>query len=210
MAILVRDTMTGPNWDDINERSGELNATWAYASSYTGTPRRWYIINNRAHCGVPGVAYLTSLPPTANYRVSVKYQLFSNVPSLRLGPVVRLSSDQYYTAYYQDGELVLAKRVGGVDTTLDTYSVALTYGSGTTPTTYTIDIEANSTAIGVYLDGVLRCSATDSDVSANGFAGLRATANNDAYTGHHIDEITVSDDTSLVLARSQVIGVIGL
>ena len=219
MATLFSDGFWGRNYDDINE-AGTRDHLWSYGANYTGSSVRMYLVSpdsatnasRRVHTGQPGTARAKVDPSTANYAVTVDYCLFTNLPSLRFGPTIRhQSADTYYGVYYQDGELVLIKRIAGVDTVLSTWTGALSYGSGSTPSVYQLRLEANGSAIGAYIDDELRVSATDGDITATGRPGIQGravTAN--AYTGIHIDNYTVTDDTTLSTERSQVVGIVGL
>lgn len=220
MATLFSDGFWGRNYDDINE-AGTRSHLWTYHTSYASGGPRLYLVSpdpntnasRRVHCGAPGSARATVTPPSADYAVTVDYCLFSNLPSLRFGPTIRHlgGSDNYYGTYYQDGELVLFKRIDGVDTVLDAWSGQLNYGSGSTPFVYTLRIEANGTALGVYLNGTLRASATDGTIVDAGRPGLQGRAvTAQAYTGIHIDNYTVSDDAAITLEKRIAVAVTGL
>lgn len=201
MAVLFSDLFTGALFDDIDEAPARSNL-WTYRSSYTGESVRWYLANGMVHPGVAGVATADVAPPSADYAVECSMILYTNQPNQRAGPCIRHDGgDQYYTAYYQDGQLVLAKKVLGVTTVLDTWVSALTYGG----TAYTVRLEAVGTAIGAYLNGVLRVNATDPDITWTGLAGLRATSWGDVGVGVHFDNFKILDDTILVTERNTVI-----
>ena len=218
MATLFSDGFWGGLYDDLNE-AGSRDHLWEYRASYGGSSVRFYLVSpasgitsRRVQTGQPGSARAKVDPASADYAITVDYCLFTNLPSLRFGPTIRhQTADTYYTVWYQDGELVLVKRIAGVDTVLDTWSEPLAYGSGSTPVVYQGRLEANGTAIGAYLNDVLRVSATDSDITTAGRPGLQGRAvHPSAYTGIHIDNYTVTDDTTLSTERSQVVGMIGL
>lgn len=209
MTNYVIDSMTGTNWQDLNTRTGELGATWTKHPSTPST--RWYIYANRVHCGVFGNMYASGVPASSDYTVEWTNRIYTTVTSpsnLNLGGAGRMSTsaDTYYMLYYQAGELILAKRVTGTTTTLDAWISTLTGGG----TDYTFALEMNGTAIKGYVNGVQRVSATDSDITAVGRAGIRSNGINDATTGNHIDNFRVYDATTPPTGRSYVIGLVGI
>jgi hypothetical protein len=209
MTDFVIDTMTGRDWDDIDERSGELGTPWVRHPSTPST--RWYLFGGRVHCGVAGVVYAAGEPATADYTVASNLVLFGTVTiprNLNLGLAGRIgtSQDTYYALYYQAGELVLMKRVAGVTTTLDVEILSLTGGG----TVYQWSLVMAGTSIKGFLNGVERVAATDADITAKGRGGLRSFGINDAGTGSHIDNFNVYDATVPVAAagqsRGQIVG----
>ena len=205
----VRDTFAGSNWQDLHLRAGELGATWTRHPAVNGGSSRWYIFSNRVHCGVWGNMYASGVPASADYAVECDYILYTNIPSLNLGPALRMSTtaDTYYGVYYQDGELVLYKRVAGVTTSLDVnVGLSLSYGG----TVYRLRLEAAGSTITASINGVVRASATDTDITAAGRVGLRSIGINDAGTGIHIDNLVASDATVPARPTAQVVGLIGL
>lgn len=205
MANIVVDNMTGANWDDINERSGALGSTWTY---HPATLARWYIFSNRVHCGVPGLAYASGIPPTANYSVECNYIIFTTVTTLNLGIAGRMdtTADTYYTMYYQAGEVVLAKRVAGVTTSLNVWTSTLSGGG----TGYIFTLEMIGSAIKGYVNGTLRVSATDATITAAGRAGVRSVGSNDASTGSHIDDFLAYDASVAAAGRVFASGFVGI
>ena len=96
---------------------------------------------------------------------------------------------EYRLALLDDGSLVLAKIVSGTYTQLATYSASVSAGNS-----YTLRVEAIGTAIKGYLNGVERCSATDSAVTSGGGLELQignptATTYSSAGTGWGADAV---------------------
>jgi hypothetical protein len=208
MATRVLDGFTGTNWQDLHRRSGEVGATWTRHPAVNAGQSRWYIFNNRVHCGVWGAMYASGVPASADYHIECDYVLYSNIPSLNLGIAGRMSTtaDTYYAVYYQDGELVLIKRVAGVTTALGWWVTSLTYGG----TVYRLALDMAGTTIRALVNDVERISVTDSDITAAGRAGLRSIGVNDAGTGIHIDNYWMYDGAVAARPTAQVVGVIGL
>lgn len=205
MAVLFSDTFTASHWDDINEYPARASL-WTYRTNYSGSSTRWYIVNNRVHCAAPGAVTASVVPPSADYAVEADMILRTNEPSQNSGLMIRYSGDEYYTAYYQSGQLTLAKKVGGVTTVLDTWTSWLTYAG----MSYRLRLEANGTTIGASIDGVLRCEAIDASIGWTGYAGLRQTGWGDANIGLNFDNFQVRDDTTLISQGPRTIGFFGL
>ena len=215
MATIALDGFTDSNWKYLTNHSGSVGATWTQHSASSGYGR-WYIYGNRTHHGSAlaggasyySLVYASGVPDSADYSVVADFVLYSNVPSLNLGIAGRISTsaDTYYGLYYQDGELVLIKRVAGVTTTLGTWASALSYGG----TTYRVRLEMTGTAITAYVDDVARISVTDGDITAAGRAGLRAVSAANPSEGINIDNFWVYDAVTAARPTTQVAGIIGL
>ena len=178
MADFTVDALTDSNWRELSLHTGTTGAAWTRHGAMASSNGRLYIYANRVHNGssAPGgssyysLYYASGVPASADYAVQVTLVMLSNTPSLNIGPTLRTSTsaDTYYSAFYQDGQLTLIKRVAGVNTTLGTWTSALSYGSAVT---YTLRLEAVGTTITASIDGVVRITATDGDITAAGRPG---------------------------------------
>lgn len=190
MGVVVSDNMTGPNWADINERTGQVGASW---TKNPGSPSsRWYIFSNRVHCGVAGAYYASGVPISADYDVECDYIIYTDLPNV--GIAGRMSTSQltmYYT-YYQAGEVVLAKLINGTPTSLGWWISTLTGGG----TTYKLKLSMVGSTIKVFVNNVERISVSDSSITSVGRAGVRSVGSNDANTGKHIDNFIATDSSS--------------
>jgi len=190
MSLVTRDTFTGPNWEDLHERVGELGAVW---TRHPSTPdSRWYLFGGKVHCGVPGALYASGVPAVADYTVDCDYTIYTDIASIAICGRMSTSADTMYYAYYLGGELVLARRVAGAITSLGAWIGTLAGGG----TTYQLRLSMVGTAIKVLVNGVERISVTDSAITAAGRAGVRSAGANDANTGKHIDNLVVTDTSS--------------
>ncbi len=190
MAIATRDTMTDTNWRDLHLHTGEIGATW---TRHPSTPSsRWYLFGNRVHCGVIGALYASGVPASADYTVDCDYTIFSDIASIAICGRVSTTADTMYYVYYLGAELVLVKRVAGERTTLGAWVSTLSGGG----TTYQLQLSMVGTAIKVFLNGVERISVIDSGITVAGRGGVRSAGANDAGTGKHIDNFTVTDTST--------------
>lgn len=125
MATFVSDSFSGSNWTDLHLRDGEVGADWTRHPSWSSS--RWYLYNNRVHCGIAGVMYASGVPDSADYSVTATMRYYSNRPSRFAGVAGRISTsaDSHYAATYQDGQFVLLKRVSGSTSSLGWWSSSL-------------------------------------------------------------------------------------
>lgn len=201
MAVFASDRMDGRDWDDLDERAGQVGATWTY---HTKTPAtRWYLYDGRVHCGVAGAAYASGVPDSADYDVECDYTVFTDIGSVSLAGRMSTTALTFYYVYYGGGYLNLIKSVAGVLTNLGSEPMSW---SGTKH----LKLELRGTAITVYVAGVLTISATDGEITAAGRAGVRAGGANDKATGKHIDNFVATDLAVAATPRVQVVGLIGL
>lgn len=215
MATLALDGFADTNWKYLTAHSASVGGTWVQHSASSGYGR-WYIYANRTHHGSAlaggasyySLVYLPAAPASADYSVVADMVLYTNVPGLNLGLAGRVSTtqDTYYGLYYQDGELVLFKRLAGVTTTLGTWVTSLSYGG----TTYRMRLEMVGTAITAYVDDVARISATDGDITDAGRAGLRAISAANPSEGINIDNFWAYDTSVAARPTAQVVGIVGL
>jgi hypothetical protein len=204
MAIVVSDNMTGSNWADITDRVGQVGAVW---NRHPDTPgSRWYIFLNRVHCGVAGAFYASGIPDSADYDVECDYIIYTDIPNVGIAGRMNTSTLTFYYTYYQGGELVLAKMVGGAITSLGWWVTTLTGGG----TTYNLKLSMVGDQIKVYVNDVERIAVTDSSITATGRAGIRSVGINDAYTGKHIDNFVVTDASSTIVQQASTPIVFGL
>lgn len=201
MAVFAADRMDGANWTDLNERAGQIGATWAYHPKTPAT--RWYLYGGKVHCGVIGAAYASGVPESADYDVECDYTVYTDIGSVSLAGRMSTTALTMYYVYYGGGYLNLIKSVAGTLTNLVSEPMAW---SGTKH----LKLEMRGTALKVYVAGVLTISATDGAITAAGRAGMRAGGANDKETGKHIDNFVATDLSVAARPRAQVVGIVGL
>jgi hypothetical protein len=150
-----------------------------------GHDANWSLVTSYAiSCKTNGAsAYITAFgnsayryaatPPSADYSVSTDVVIQSGSGPILGGPCGRVSSSAatFYHAQYNlsAGAWRLWKSVSGTFTQLGSdVTQSLTVGQA-----YSLKLEMIGTAIKLYVDGVLKISATDSSIAAAGFPGLR-------------------------------------
>ena len=168
----------------------------------------FYLVNNRAVCrsadSGKGVMYYSGPPASADYTVQADITIFSATGAVGIvGRCNTTASTFYYTYIHNNnGELVLAKMVGGAITSLDTFNSPGFFEAGST---YTVELIMVGTSITVDVDGVNRCSATDSAITAAGRGGIRGINISDTSTGKHIDNFAVTDASVAATGRSYAV-----
>lgn len=150
-------------------------------------------VYGRVYYSTSGASRYTknTAPPGADYSVSVDVYVASTLASSAAGPTVRHSGTTFYLARTVQGTgYQMFKCVSGSYTQLGSTSSA-TFVAGNT---YNLKLEANGTAIKLYINGnsTATISATDSAITAANYPGIykyEAGAGSET-TGHHIDNFS--------------------
>jgi hypothetical protein len=106
-----------------------------------------------------------------DYSVQAKIKVDSWNATGRAGVMARYAdSDNHYMMYYDksNAQVRIVKRVGGTQTTLNTFAM-------TAPSTgvyHTYELKVNGSTLSAYLDGSPTGTATDTDLTSGGKAGL--------------------------------------
>lgn len=201
MGQFARDAMTGTGYANLDiGRSADVGGTWTRNPATPST--RWYLFDNRVHCGEAGAVYLPATPQSADYYVEADYFIYSDI--LGAGLAIRQSTSDLtaYVTRYEYGQYILAKFVAGSYSQIGSYAVSHT-GQ------HKLRITATGTSIVVAVDGTNRITVTDSSITAAGKAGMASAGANDVGTGKHIDNFVAVDGSSAISVRSSVFGIIG-
>lgn len=201
MAQFVRDTMTGTGYANLDiGHTAETGGPWVRNPGSSDT--RWYLFNDRCHCGVAGAIYASGTPQNANYYVECDYIIYSDI--LGAGITARQSTSDLtlYLTRYEYGQYILAKFVAGAYTQIGSSAVSHTG-------THKLRLTVTGTTIAVDVDGVNRISVTDASIAAAGKAGLASAGANDVGTGKHIDNFVAVDGSAAGGAKSYALGIIG-
>jgi hypothetical protein len=164
------DNFTGTAGTTLTSHTGGVATTWATPA---GTDS---ILSdaNRLRRTATGwaLSYSSTTPVSANYMVETDVVVKSLVAGDALGVVGRLNpaTTSYYSARYQtsDNTWRLFKTVNGTDTSLASAAATLTVGA-----TYRVRLDLVGTALTLSVNGVSTVTATDSSITAKGFAGLQ-------------------------------------
>jgi hypothetical protein len=190
MATFVNENFTGTDSTTVQAN----DADWTKHGSATGDA---LISSNRARSNgsVQALYYHAGTPASADYYVEGVIRRDSGVTSTEQGAVCgridTAANNRYDVVRVESGSFLLRKTIAGVDTTLDTYALALA-----TPEEYTIKLEMIGDQIKGYIDGVEQLSATDSSITAAGKAGFFLFRGS-STGGYHIDSITAADAAGL-------------
>lgn len=175
----------------LSDHTPETGGTWTKHGSYADNINIYdtddFVYG--AGGGDVGLYYNTASPASADYSVSADIFVVNNANASYGGVAGRvvIGANTMYRAYYRQ-ELTawrLEKMVAGTPTTLGSdYTQSLTNSQ-----TYTVKLEMIGTSIKLYVDGVERISATDSDIAGAGKAAVMS------YTsgGQQPTSITATD-----------------
>jgi hypothetical protein len=205
---IATDRFTGTNYSDLHNHTADQGGRWVRHPA-TSTSR-FYLYSGKVYAGaVSGSAgacfYLPVVPFSADYSVFCDYNIKTMTGHMGLAGRIHATNNTHYLIYADPANVwVLGKRVGGVLTVLN--NSINTPGTGT----YDLELRMTGTTIAFYVDGVLQADETDSAITAAGYGGLRAGTTNDATTGKHVDNFSIVDASTAPVARSSVVGLIGL
>lgn len=211
MAVFVRDSMTGPVGVYSNLDIGhtaEAGGPWVRNGASPDT--RWYIFNNRVHCGVVGAVYASGTPANADYTVECDYIILTDVQGPGIAVRMSTSALNFYGVRYQSGQYILGKYTGGAGVPIGTWTPSPAHKD-----THKLRLSvsgSSTTTLTVAVDGATVITATDSSspFTAAGKAGMFSIiALNDVGTAKHIDNFVASDGAAASAARSRAIWFLG-
>jgi len=203
--VKLGDSFTGTAGTLLPSHTADSTATW---TKLTALPDDLVLTDAnrlRENGSGGGVAYSSAVPASADYQVGADVVVKSKLVGDAAGVVGRLDTTNangtYYLARYRAAQWELVKRVNGVETILGTYADRLVAG-----TSYRLRLDLQGTAIRVYVDGILRISATDGAISAAGRAGVQvgyagSTVTQTNATGLHLDNLRLVDSSAPTTAR---------
>ncbi len=202
--LFSQDTFTDTSGTALDAHTGEIGASWAVHASALGVmeitnANRLYVLAGNTNTAR---YYASGVPASPDYDVEVDLvMLASNATGTSaeawgvLGRVDTAANNRYEAHYLMpDAIWQLRKSVAGTGSTLGTpYSQVLSAN-----TTYRLKLQMRGTTLKLFVDGVERCSATDSDFSAAGRAGLVGLDGfESSYSiGPHFDNFAATDAAS--------------
>lgn len=207
----VRDSMTGTGYANLDiGHSAETGGPWVRNGASPDT--RWYLYNDRCHCGALGAVYASGSPSSADYYVECDYVIFSDIQGAGIALRMTTSALTFYGVRYQSGQYILSKFTAGSEAWLGTPWAPSPAHTGTHKLRITVS-GSSTTTIAVAVDGVTVITYADSSspITAPGKAGMYHLfgTGNDVSSGKHVDNYVAVDQSSASAARNMVFGVIG-
>lgn len=187
--VVASDTFTDVDGTALQSHVPSGGGAWVRHSSSTAGGTH-LIGSNRVYSSVASsipVHYHNHTPSTPNYLVEADVVLLTDNNSSTIGVAGRILTNAltfYYARYTTSGDIFqLFKSIANVSTQLGT-SVAhiLSVGVGTR-----LGLDMDGTLISMLIDGEVVMSATDSDITAAGRAGIRSNNASTLTTGVHLD-----------------------
>ena len=187
----LSDTFTDTNGVLIINHTPEIGGVWSAQFGNVPSPNS-AINNNRLYSASGAAIYRNSaVPPSANYYVEGTFDFLSTVSGDNVGVFGRASAgaNTYYTVRWSQtsGNFSMFKIIAGVATQIGS-SYATTFTSGSK----VVRLTMVGSAISASIDGVVRISATDTAITAAGFAGVRAVMAVTTTTGIHLTKVTAA------------------
>lgn len=201
MGQFVTDSFTDVAGTLLISHTGEVGATWTKNVAASDGGNHAVISNEgRLYCDNTAdvqAMYASGVPPTANYSVFATFFVKSVIDqSVGICGRMNTGSADYYSVIYTStsGTWSLAKVLSGSFSGIGSNWVQ------TIPTGQSVlaELRMIGTALSVYINGVLRISATDSSILTAGRASLRvgnssASAAATNTTGAHLDNFAATD-----------------
>jgi hypothetical protein len=190
LAIFVSDTFTDTAATALTAHTGEVGATW---TNQVGAGSTVISSSNRLRCNGAAHHYASGSPASADYDVQADFHCLTLTNVAGICGRSRTDVNTNYAATYNSTAATpcweLRKTITGANTILASYNETLTASQ-----TYVCKLEMRGSTLKVYIDGVERCSSSDGDITAAGFAGIRnisGSAGN--LTGVHLDNYSAED-----------------
>jgi hypothetical protein len=210
----VADSFTGTVDTALTAHGGEAGASWAHQA---GSTTAVLTDQNRVRRIGTGMSldYPTATLSSQDYAVEADLYVRSNLAGDRVGVVGRMNTAAatYYLVQYQqadNGFHLYKVAAGGAMTALGCWCPG---GTPTVGTTFRVRLDMSgttTTTLKVYVDGVLRQTATDSSspYTAPGRAGIQdgetgLAADKTNSTGIHLDNFRVVANTGTSVTDSK-------
>jgi lysophospholipase L1-like esterase len=187
------DTFTDTDGVLITAHTPDSGLAYYSQPAFTASPHCSIAANRLAGTSASGVYQNYQTPRFgANYYVEAKLDFLSTISGDNVGVIARASpsAQTFYAARWgqSTSSFGLFKSVAGVLTQLGSNSVA-TFTSGSR----VMRLTCQGSTISLSVDGVTLVSVTDTDITAQGFAGVRNLALQTTTTGIHIDRLTAAN-----------------
>jgi hypothetical protein len=184
-SIIFNDTFTNADNTLITAHTSNSGHSWVAQNGYAPTNHARIIANRLMPQSSINVYRANVTMSNANYEVEAILNVLSNTGSVGVTARASATESSFYAWRYSSNVWALIERVAGVDTTLATFNQTLTAGQ-----TVTAKIVCNGTKIDGWIDGVLRATVNNSDITEAGSPGIRCPVAVTSTTGIHLDSMT--------------------
>jgi hypothetical protein len=182
--VVFNDTFTNTNSTIITAHTSDSGYAWVAQTGFAPTINA-RINNNKLYPLSSLNVYRANFTmPSPNYEVEAVLNVLTNTGFMGINARASSIANTFYCLRYTTNQWALQKSVAGVITTLATFSQTLTAGQ-----TLTIKLVCNGSTIQGYIDGELKLTATDTDITSAGSVGIRMPFAVTTTTGVHIDSI---------------------
>ncbi|RIK92488.1 MAG: hypothetical protein DCC73_11945 [Proteobacteria bacterium] len=176
MGTFAQDSFTDANGTNLTGHTGEVGATWAKLTGYTGNLYiNGNVLENEDGSDADAAYYTSGAPASSDYDVEADYTwVNSQLCDWRVCGRIDTSNGNYYSFYYRRGSNTyrLTKRVSGTTTTLAS-------ASGSSPNSgdwLNLRLNLNGSTLEGFANDVSVLTATDSTITAAGKVGVAATS----------------------------------
>lgn len=201
MATFVTDSFTDTSGTNIESHTGEVGATWVEHTALAGGQLVISDANRvRSNSSTADMVYASGLPASADYSVFGTIVMRSDNNGSAMGICGRLATGAdtcYLFRYNTSGtnQWQLLRLSGGASSTIQAVNATITVDQA-----YAIELRMTGSTIEGYVDGVLTCSGTNSDVTAAGRAGIRTAGTASNTAGVHLDNFSAADPAAATFA----------
>ncbi|MDX6372104.1 MAG: hypothetical protein QOD98_1092, partial [Nocardioidaceae bacterium] len=212
-SLISTDPFTGTSGSSLAAHSDGLGTIWKHQAG--GANAVITDANRVRRNGLLGytIDYVDATPPSADYSVEADLDVMSNLGSDATGVIGRLNTatNTFYLARWEQsafgatGTWRLARYTNGTVTSLAALTAQAQPVAGET---YRIKLDMSGSSLALYVNGVLKVSATDATLTAAGKAGIMdgtdgLSASKSNTTGLHIDDFQVTPSTYARAADSK-------
>ena len=202
--LISTDAFTGTSGSSLAVHSDGLGTIWKHQA---GAANAVITDTNRVRRNAADytIDYVDATPPSANYSVEADLDVMSNLASDTTGVIGRLNTatNTFYLARWEQsasfgtGTWRLARYNNGTVTSLGALTGQAEPVQGET---YRIKLEMIGSSLALFVNGVLKVSATDATITAAGKAGIMdgadaGSSSKSNATGLHLDDFQVTPST---------------
>lgn len=184
-SVVLTDNFTDTDGVLITAHTSDTGQGYVRQAGFVGIVNDAQISNNKLYAPQSSVYRANFIMPSPDCEVEADISVVTNVGFI--GITARASNTQrtYYSWTYRDtSEWTLSKRVNSTNTNLVTHIQAIGTGN-----TVTAKLVCRGSTIEGWINGVLRASIVDTDITNAGSAGLNMVWGVTPTTGFRIDNL---------------------